>query len=139
MASILITNVETLQALCYNAGVPRHSRIKSKTNIYHVMSRGLNKQLLFDDETDYLRYLQLLNDIKKEYGIKVYAYCLMSNHVHIILKDDNEMLSTAMRRLNSRYAMYYNRKKGILMMQLSRVTNIYYNKIQKLKKGRKEK
>ena len=74
------------------------------------MSRGLNKQLLFDDETDYLRYLQLLNDIKKEYGIKVYAYCLMSNHVHIILKDDNEMLSTAMRRLNSRYAMYYNRK-----------------------------
>ena len=34
----------------------------------------------------------------------------MSNHVHIILKDDNEMLSTAMRRLNSRYAMYYNRK-----------------------------
>ena len=87
--------------------MPRHSRIKSKTNIYHVMSRGLNKQLLFDDETDYLRYLQLLNDIKKEYGIKVYAYCLMSNHVHIILKDDNEMLSTAMRRLNSRYAMYY--------------------------------
>ena len=74
------------------------------------MSRGLNKQLLFDDETDYLRYLQLLNDIKKEYGIKVYAYCLMSNHIHIILKDDNEMLSTAMRRLNSRYAMYYNRK-----------------------------
>ena len=90
--------------------MPRHSRIKSKTNIYHVMSRGLNKQLLFDDETDYLRYLQLLNDIKKEYGIKVYAYCLMSNHVHIILKDDNEMISTAMRRLNSRYAMYYNRK-----------------------------
>ena len=90
--------------------MPRHSRIKSKTNIYHVMSRGLNKQLLFDDETDYLRYLQLLNDIKKEYGIKVYAYCLMSNHIHIILKDDNEMLSTAMRRLNSRYAMYYNRK-----------------------------
>ena len=119
--------------------MPRHSRIKSKTNIYHVMSRGLNKQLLFDDETDYLRYLQLLNDIKKEYGIKVYAYCLMSNHVHIILKDDNEMLSTAMRRLNSRYAMYYNRKKGISMMQLSRVTNIYYNKIQKLKKGQEGK
>ncbi|MBR4313519.1 MAG: transposase [Lachnospiraceae bacterium] len=92
--------------------MPRHSRIKSKTNIYHVMSRGSNKQLLFDDETDCLRYLQLLNDIKKEYGIKVYAYCLMSNHVHIILKDDNEMLSTAIRRLNSRYAMYYNRKKG---------------------------
>ena len=97
--------------------MPRHSRIKSKINIYHVMSRGLNKQLLFDDETDYLRYLQLLNDIKIEYGIKVYAYCLMSNHVHIILKGDNEMLSTAMRRLNSRYAMYYN------------------SKIQKLKKG----
>ena len=47
------------------------------------MSRGLNKQLLFDDETDYLRYLQLLNDIKKEYGIKVYAYCLMSNHQQV--------------------------------------------------------
>ena len=39
--------------------MPRHSRIKSKTNIYHVMNRGLNKQLLFDDEVDYLRYLQL--------------------------------------------------------------------------------
>lgn len=45
--------------------MPRHSRIKSKTNIYHVMNRGLNKQFLFDDEVDYLRYLQLINDIKK--------------------------------------------------------------------------
>ena len=90
----------------------RHSRIKSKTNIYHVMSRGLNKHLLFDDEEDYLRYLQLLDDIKKEYRIKIYAYCLMSNHVHIIIKDDEEMISTAMRMLNSRYAMYYNKKNN---------------------------
>ena len=90
--------------------MPRHSRIKSKTNIYHLMNRGLNKQLLFDDEVDYLRYLQLINDIKKEFGIKVYAYCLMSNHVHMLVKDVNEKLSFAMRRLNSRYAMYYNKK-----------------------------
>ena len=57
-----------------------------------------------------LRYLQLINDIKKEFGIKVYAYCLMSNHVHMLAKDVNEKLSFAMRRLNSRYAMYYNKK-----------------------------
>ena len=46
--------------------MPRHSRIKSKTNIYHVMNMGLNKQILFDDEVDYLRYLQQRNIVIKK-------------------------------------------------------------------------
>ncbi len=74
------------------------------------MSRALNKQLLFDEEIDYIRYLQILNNVKKEFGLIIYAYCLMSNHVHIVLKDSKNELSKAIRRLNSIYAMYYNKK-----------------------------
>jgi len=90
--------------------MPRHSRIKSDSNIYHIMSRALNKQLLFDEEIDYLRFLQILSIVKKEFKLRVYAYCLMSNHVHLIVRDTNAELSNAMKQLNSRYAMYYNKK-----------------------------
>ena len=73
--------------------MPRHSRIKSDSNIYHIMSRALNKQLLFDEEIDYLKFLQILSIVKKEFKLRVYAYCLMSNHVHLIVRDTSKELS----------------------------------------------
>ncbi|MCQ2609814.1 MAG: transposase, partial [Lachnospiraceae bacterium] len=76
------------------------------------MSRALNKQMLYDDEHDFLVYLNLLSQTKKEYGIKIYAYCLMTNHVHLVICDNKDNISKAMNKLNSRYAMYYNKKNG---------------------------
>ena len=51
------------------------------------MTRALNKQSLFDDEKDYLYLLQIISDVKKETHFKLYAYCLMTNHFHILIKE----------------------------------------------------
>lgn len=92
--------------------MPRHSRVKSNTNVYHVMCRALNKQLLFEDEIDYLRYLQIISTAKKEFSIRVYAYCLMSNHVHLIIKDNKNCIEKVFKSINSKYAKYYNKKNS---------------------------
>jgi len=62
--------------------MPRKPRKKSKTGIYHIMMRGVNKQIIFEDYEDYERYLQTINVYKEECDFEIYAYCLMPNHIH---------------------------------------------------------
>lgn len=90
--------------------MPRIERKISKMKLYHVMSRALNKQLLFFDETDYLKYLEMVSDLKDEFDIEIISYCLMSNHTHLLIYDKKNNLSKFIGKLNSRYAMYYNKK-----------------------------
>lgn len=92
--------------------MPRQPRKVSKTKIYHVMSRALNKQILFDDESDYLYFLNVLNDTKKELHFEIYAYCLMSNHFHLLIKEKGADISTIMSKIDTKYANYYNNKNG---------------------------
>lgn len=105
-------NVHKIDLVCYNIKMPKEKRYQSKTKVYHVMSRALNKQMLFDDEHDFLVYLNILSQAKKEYDVKIYAYCLMTNHVHLLLFDLKNNISKFMNKINSRYAMYYNKKNG---------------------------
>lgn len=90
--------------------MPREKRLKSKSGIYHVMCRALNKQMLFDEENDFVEYLNLLSKSKIKFNIKIFAYCLMTNHVHILLKDHNDALKDFMKSINTSYAKYYNKK-----------------------------
>jgi putative transposase len=53
---------------------------------YHIMVRGNQKQVTFVEGADFLKYLDLLRHYKGEYGFKLYGYCLMPNHVHLILE-----------------------------------------------------
>ena len=76
------------------------------------MSRALNKQILFDTEQDFLYFLKVLQDVKKTDQFSLYAYCLMSNHYHLIIREKNTSISKIMNRINSRYANYYNMKNG---------------------------
>lgn len=92
--------------------MPRQARKESKTKIYHIMTRALNKQSLFDDEKDYLYLLQIISDVKKETHFKLYAYCLMTNHFHILIKEKDVKVSSIMNKIDSRYANYYNLKNG---------------------------
>ncbi len=64
--------------------MPRGARKKSSSGVYHVVARGINKQRIFEDEEDYLVFLEKIRKYKKISGCKVYAYCLMSNHVHLL-------------------------------------------------------
>ena len=88
--------------------MPRVARDISETKIYHIMSRALNKQTLYDDEQDFLYFLKLLKEVKNETHFELYAYCIMTNHYHLLLKEHDVKISAIMNKINSRYANYYN-------------------------------
>ena len=89
----------------------RQARGLSATGFYHIVFRGINRQHLFEDESDFLYFLESLQRLKTEMAFELHAYCLMSNHVHLLIKE-NEMgdISLVMKRLLTKYAMYFNRK-----------------------------
>ncbi len=90
--------------------MPRQQRIFSETGIYHVIMRGNERKNLFYDEEDKNRFIQILFNKKKEKGFLTYAYCLMDNHVHLLVKEGAEGIATMMKRINVSYAYYFNQK-----------------------------
>ena len=90
--------------------MPRAPRIKSQSGIYHIMLRGINQQVIFEDDEDYLKFIDTLINYKAVSGYKVFAYCLMSNHIHILLKVENEDLDLIMKRVAGSYVYWYNWK-----------------------------
>jgi REP element-mobilizing transposase RayT len=88
----------------------RQAREKSASGIYHIMMRGINRQNIFEDQEDYAKFLQTLQRYKKISGYQIYAYCLMGNHVHLLLKVADEPLEQMMRRICGSYVFWYNRK-----------------------------
>ncbi|MBP3360654.1 MAG: transposase [Clostridia bacterium] len=92
--------------------MPRQARKKSESGIYHIMLRGINKQKIFRDKQDYWRFLETLGKYKAESGYTIYAYCLMKNHAHILLKTGKEDLSMILKRISGSYVYWYNLKYG---------------------------
>ncbi len=90
--------------------MPRKAREKSSTGIYHVILRGINRQRIFEDDEDYEKLLETLKDYKEKSSYEIYAYCFMSNHVHILLKEEQEELGTIFRRIGATYVYWYNWK-----------------------------
>ena len=88
----------------------RKIRKISQTGYYHVMSRGNNKQIIFRDEKDRLKYLSCIKDALKKHDVKLICYCLMTNHTHLVIYDEDNQLSLFMLTLNSKYASYFNKK-----------------------------
>lgn len=67
--------------------MPRIGRIASKTGVYHAMIRGINRQDIFLDKEDRVMFLEKLGVVKQRSNCDVYAYCLMSNHVHLLIAE----------------------------------------------------
>jgi putative transposase len=88
----------------------RVSRKRSRTGIYHVMLRGVNRQTIFEDDEDRNIFITTLDSFRGDNGYKLYAYCLMSNHVHILIKELDDDISTAMKRICVSYVFWYNKK-----------------------------
>lgn len=88
----------------------RAARTKSKSGIYHVIVRGINRQNIFQDEEDKGVYLDRLTHYKDECGIKLYAYCLMSNHVHLLVNETDKPLNEFMKKLGTSYSYRFNQK-----------------------------
>jgi REP element-mobilizing transposase RayT len=76
------------------------------------MLRGINKQPIFESAEDYSQFIEYLSEVKKISGFKLYAYCLMGNHLHLLVKETDEPLSQIIKRLGARYVYWFNRKYG---------------------------
>ena len=90
--------------------MPRKPREKSETGIYHVMVRGIGRQDIFLEEEDFQRYLDTVEKVSLESGVSVLGYCLMTNHVHLLLREADGDISAYMKRLGVSYAYWYNWK-----------------------------
>ncbi|MDD5168316.1 MAG: transposase [Syntrophales bacterium] len=84
--------------------MPRKSRIVIGGYPHHIIQRGHNRQVIFASDDDYLYYLDNLHEWKEKLGCLVYAYCLMTNHIHLIIDPGKEAgnLAQLMKRVNGR-------------------------------------
>ena len=74
------------------------------------MLRGINQQVIFEDNEDYSKFLETIEKYKTVSGYKIFAYCLMSNHIHLLLKVEKEDLDLIMKRIAGSYVYWYNWK-----------------------------
>ncbi|MDO9492907.1 transposase [Acetobacterium sp.] len=89
----------------------RLARIKSTTGVYHVMLKGIDSRNIFMDEEDKLFFMEKLIRARELGEFKLYAYCLMDNHVHLLLKEGEE-LGVSIKRITVGYVRYHNQKYG---------------------------
>ncbi|MDH4554054.1 transposase, partial [Pseudomonas sp. BN417] len=94
--------------------MPRVGRVLLPNYPHHIVQRGHNRQVVFAEDADFERYLSDLRELKDAFGVKVYAYCLMTNHVHLLLAPDDSLagLSQLMKTLAARATRYRNRLEG---------------------------
>ncbi len=90
--------------------MPRGARLDVPGTLHHVFVRGIERQKIVDDEKDRDNFLSRLGTLAKETGTTVYAWALMSNHAHVLLRSGAAGLPTLMRRLLTGYATSYNRR-----------------------------
>lgn len=110
--------------------MPRTARIKSSTGIYHIITRGINQQNIFCCEDDYERFLNTLSRYSRKSSCEIYAYCLMDNHIHLLLKEGQEPLATTMKRIGTSYVYYYNwqyNRKGHLFQDRYKSEPVEYD------------
>lgn len=92
--------------------MPRKARSAAASGTYHVIWRGMNKMQIFYQDADYIRFLTLLDSVQDN-DFEVLAYCLMGNHLHLLIKtkkQDSELMGNKLRRLGIRYVGYFNHK-----------------------------
>ena len=90
--------------------MPRIARKESRSNIYHVMIRGINRQNTFEEDDDRICFMKILNYCKEISGFRLHAFVLMSNHIHLLIEPSGEALNTVFTRIETRYALWYNKK-----------------------------
>lgn len=90
--------------------MPRSARRKSGSGYLYVIIRGNNRQILFEDDEDHKFFIRRMGQYCREAGIGISAYCLMDNHVHMLVNDRDGSVGVMMSRLNTCYAKYYNEK-----------------------------
>ncbi len=92
--------------------MPRKPRIIIPGEMFHVTQRGNYQQPVFEDDQDRVVYLKLLQKYKQQHALNLFAYCLMSNHVHLIVKpEDHTSLAKTMAHTHQNYALYFHKRR----------------------------
>jgi REP element-mobilizing transposase RayT len=92
----------------------RRLRVFGSGLLYHVIARGNHRQATFLTDLDYLAYLVRLAAYRKRYGVSLFAYCLMPNHVHLLVQTSDPPLSSFMQGVQQSYTMRFNRVHGVV-------------------------
>jgi len=87
----------------------RTARVKSISGIFHIMLRGIDKQDLFLSQSDYETFIRYLRRVQKKKNFNLFAYCLMPNHVHLLLMEKDNDPGSSLQCLEISYAQYFNR------------------------------
>lgn len=95
--------------------MPRIARAVATGYPHHITQRGNYQQHVFEAEEDYIQYLHWLKEYSRKYSLKIWAYCLMNNHVHFVcVPMENDSLAKTFNTLHMRYSQYFNKKKRAL-------------------------
>ncbi|MDF2883245.1 MAG: transposase IS200-family protein [Clostridiaceae bacterium] len=90
--------------------MPRIARIKNSDSVFHIMCRSISEVSLYRDRADKIKYLTLLKEYQTVFSYKIYAYCLMNSHNHILIDANGADISKVFHGINLKYARYYNKK-----------------------------
>jgi REP element-mobilizing transposase RayT len=93
--------------------VPQACRVQGTSGPFHVTARGNRGQAIFVDNTDRARFVELLSRTSGELRWTLDAYCLMTNHYHLVVEASTQQLSKGMQKLNARYAQGFNRRHDL--------------------------
>lgn len=92
--------------------IPRLRRHFISGELYHITSRANNQEYFFEHPHCKSHYLSLLQSAKAQFDFELYAYCIMDNHVHLLMKMNNDSISIIMSWLNQRFAYFVNSRMG---------------------------
>lgn len=90
--------------------MPRQQRLKSKSGYYHIMIRGNERRNIFHDDEDRYRFMDTLQEKKQGDKFYLHAFCLMDNHIHMLISEGIEDIALAMKRITISYVHYFNKK-----------------------------
>lgn len=97
---------------CYAGGMPRKTRIDAPGALHHIICRGIERKPIFRDDEDRDRFLARLGAILLDTSTSCFAWALMRNHFHLLLRTGSTPIATVMRRLLTGYAVTFNRRHG---------------------------
>ena len=90
--------------------IARKLRIWSPGAVYHIMHRGVRRKAIFQEEMDYQVFLQILKNSLEKYKCILHAYCLMTNHIHLLLETGDMEIWKFMKYMSECYAIYLKAK-----------------------------
>jgi putative transposase len=96
----------------YARAMPRVPRLNVPGGVHHVTARGNRKQTIFLELGDQERFLHIVGRTASRFRLRIYAYCLMPNHYHLVLEQPDLRISAGIQYLNGVYAQWFNRRHG---------------------------